>query len=158
MTSLVHVPPFMYQARIPSCKRSPLMHQARIPSRRRCLFMNQARIPYHRRCPFMSQARIPSCGRSPFMYQARIPSRGSPCSLGSEVGLAGSLRLPGHWSRLGRNMSQNHHVFLSKVARPSISHERGEGGYHEVRSLRTKVVRRFCPESIEQHRALTPNR
>ena len=90
-----------------------------------------------------------SRGRSPFMYQARIPSRGSPGSLGSEVGLGGSLGLPGHWSRLGGEMSQNHCVFLSKVVRPSVSCERGEGGYHQVRSLRTKVVsdrRRITPQ------------
>ena len=62
-------------------------------------------------------------------------------SRGSEVGLGGSLGLLGHWSRRGGKMNQNHRICLPEVARPTISRERGEGGYHQVRSLRTKVVR-----------------
>ena len=94
----------------------------------------------------MYQALNPSRKRSPFMYQARIPSRGSPCSVASQVGLGDSLGLFGHWSRPGGKMSQNHRVVLSKVARPTISRERGEGAYHELHSLRTKVVRHSATE------------
>ena len=44
-----------------------------------------------------------------------------------------------HGRRLGAKMMQNHNVFLSKVARPSISRRRNEGNPHDLRSLRTKV-------------------
>ena len=37
-------------------------------------------------------------------------------------------------------------MFLSKVARPATSHERGEGDPHQVHNLRTKVAYHFCAE------------
>ncbi len=51
----------------------------------------------------------------------------------------GSLGLPGHGRHLGGKMMENHYVFLSKVARPDILHERGEGDPHRLPRLRTKV-------------------
>ncbi len=36
-------------------------------------------------------------------------------------------------------MSQNHGVLLSKVSRPAVLAESGEGDMHDLRSLRTKV-------------------
>ena len=45
----------------------------------------------------------------------------------------------GHQRRLGGKMWQIMYVSLSKVARPTISHESGEGDPHDLHSLRTKV-------------------
>ena len=59
--------------------------------------------------------------------------------LGSPGLPGGSLGLQGHGRRLGGKMIQNHSAFLSKVARPTISAESGEGDPHDLRSLRTKV-------------------
>ena len=55
-------------------------------------------------------------------------------------------------------MCQNHGVLLSKVARPSVSCERGEGDPHDLRSLRTKVGRSFATDLINHHRGLTLDR
>ena len=55
-------------------------------------------------------------------------------------------------------MMQNHCVFLSKVARPTILAESGEGDPHDLRSLRTKVEGHSAADLADQHRALTPDR
>ena len=44
----------------------------------------------------------------------------------------------------------NHMFFLSKVARPTISHESGEGDPHDLRSLRTKVIRNSSPRNPDR--------
>ena len=51
-------------------------------------------------------------------------------------------------------MMQNQLVFLSKVARPTVLAESGEGDPHDLRSLRTKVEGRSSADLIDQHRAL----
>ncbi len=48
-------------------------------------------------------------------------------------------RHPGGQRRLRGKSCQNQRVFLSKVARPTILAESGEGDPHDLRSLRTKV-------------------
>ena len=62
--------------------------------------------------------------------------------MASERHLGGS-RIPGGSQRLqmapGRKLCQNHCVFLSKVARPTISPARDESRCHHLRSLRTKM-------------------
>ncbi len=52
------------------------------------------------------------------------------------------------WEASGSQLKtyQNMCVIQSEVARASVSCERGEGGYHQVRSLRTKVDRRRWPD------------
>ena len=54
----------------------------------------------------------------------------------------GSLGLQGHGRCLGAKMMQDHCVLLSKVARPTILAESGEGDPHDLRSLHTKVAGR----------------
>ena len=49
--------------------------------------------------------------------------------------------------RGAEKVDQNHRVFLSKVARPTISRERGEGDPHDLRSGRTKVEGHFSNKS-----------
>ncbi len=66
--------------------------------------------------------------------------------LGSPGLPGGSLGLQGHGRRLGGKMMQNHNVFLTKVARPPVLAESGEGDPHDPRSLRTKVVHRSSAE------------
>ncbi len=63
-----------------------------------------------------------------------------------------------HGRRLGVKMMQNHRVFLSKVARPTISRERGEGDPHDLRSLCRKVGRGSATDLVPSHRDLTLDR
>ena len=51
----------------------------------------------------------------------------------------GSPRPPGLQRRFGAKVCQNHCVLSTKVARPSVLAESGEGDTHDPRSLRTKV-------------------
>ena len=62
----------------------------------------------------------------------------------------------GIWNHLGARGKtyQNICILKSKVTRPTVSCERGEGGYHQVRSLRTKVDRRRAPVIRESARNL----
>ena len=49
------------------------------------------------------------------------------------------LKPSGALSGLRRNLCRNHCIFLSKVARPTISSRREGGNMDDLRSLRTKV-------------------
>ena len=64
-----------------------------------------------------------------------------------------SLRQSGLGTAFGSKSDKFICVFLSKVARPTISPQSGEGDMHEVPRLRTKVVRGFRGRAQDQAKA-----